>query len=73
MAPAVPQPAEPCWGLDDVYGTCYHLGSCRCLWSMLHLEAMSISINYAAARGQVNVEGCTAAGVCVDVSDLSYH
>lgn len=40
---------------------------------MLHLEAMPMSINHAAARGQVDVEGSTEAGVCVDVSGLSYH
>lgn len=39
---------HPDEGCDNVCGTCYHPGPCRCPWSALQSEAMWMALGYAA-------------------------
>lgn len=49
----------------DVYGLCYHLNQCRCLWAILPQGVMLVSMVHAATEGYGGVHGlCCGRGLC---------
>lgn len=46
-------------GHDDVWGSCYHLEPCWCLWSILVPEDICMFITWAAAWGHVDIFLCS--------------